>query len=151
MDKIDKKILERLQVQGRISNQSLSEHIGLSAAACLKRVQRLESEEWIRSYAALLDAEKLGLRMLVMVEVYMSNHNAQLLEAFESEAGLHPEILECHMMSGKADYLLKVITQDAAAYESLYRRVLSNLPGVARMQSSFAIRSLFQRTVLPLV
>jgi Lrp/AsnC family leucine-responsive transcriptional regulator len=150
LDKIDRKILDRLQVKGRISNQALSEHIGLSTAACLKRVQRLESQGLIRGYAGLLDSEKLGLRMLVMVEVSLSSHSAPLLESFEAAVGLHPEILECHMMSGEADYLLKVITRDASTYESLYRRVLSALPGVSRIQSSFAIRSLFQRTALPL-
>lgn len=150
MDKIDRNILEILQIQGRISNQDLSERIGLSTAACLRRVQRLESQGLIRGYAGLLDAEKLGLRMLVMVEASLSSHNARVLEAFETAVGLQPEILECHMMSGDADYLLKVITRDSVTYEHLYRRVLSSLPGVTKMRSSFAIRSLFQRTALPL-
>ena len=150
MDKLDRNILEKLQQQGRITNQELAESVGLSAAACLRRVQRLEDSGLIDRYAAILNARKLGLEMMVMAEVSLAQHSSTLLQQFEDAAQVHPEILECHLMSGEADYLLKVLARNTEDYERIYRSILTALPGVTRIRSSFAIRSIIQRTALPL-
>ncbi|MCA0964260.1 Lrp/AsnC family transcriptional regulator [Salipiger bermudensis] len=149
LDDIDRRILRVLQKQGRMSNAELSEQVHLSASACHRRVQRLESEGLIRGYVALLDARKMGMPTTVFVEITLSAQADEVLEAFEKAVSRIPDVLECHLMAGSADYILKVVAEDTEDFARIHRQHLTRLPGVAQMQSSFALRTVFKTTALP--
>ncbi|MBT8458382.1 MAG: Lrp/AsnC family transcriptional regulator [Boseongicola sp.] len=149
LDATDARILTVLQRKGRISNADLSEEVHLSASACHRRVQRLEDAGIIRDYVALLDPRKLGRPTVVFVEITLSGQADEVLDAFEREVRLVPDVLECHLMAGTADYLLKVVAQDTEDFARIHRRYLARLPGVAQMHSSFALRTVRQTTALP--
>ncbi|RME18727.1 MAG: Lrp/AsnC family transcriptional regulator [Alphaproteobacteria bacterium] len=149
LDSIDRRILMVLQKHGRMSNADLSERVHLSPSACHRRVQRLEKEGYIRDYVALLDPRKIGLPTTAFVEITLSGQADELLEAFEREVARVPEVLECHLMAGKSDYLLKVVAQDTDDFARIHRQKLARLPGVLGMQSSFALRTVFKTTALP--
>ena len=119
LDATDRRILTVLQKQGRISNAELSERVNLSASACHRRVQRLEEEGYIRDYVALLDARKLGRPTTDFVEITLSGQADEVLEAFEREVKKIPDVLECHLMAGSADYLLKVVAEDTEDFARL--------------------------------
>ena len=150
LDWLDIKILEVLQKQGRISNSDLAEKINLSASACHRRVQRLDREGFIRDYVALLDPRKVDRRTTVFVEITLSGQSDEILDAFEKAVARIPNVLECHLMAGTADYILKVVAIDSDDFASIHRQHLARLPGVAQMQSSFALRTVFKTTALPL-
>ncbi|SEW31729.1 transcriptional regulator, AsnC family [Aliiroseovarius sediminilitoris] len=149
LDSIDRRILRVLQRTGRMSNSDLSEKINLSPSACHRRVQRLEAEGYIRDYVALLDARKMGCPSTIFVEITLSGQADELLDAFEREVALIPDVLECHLMAGSADYILKVVAADTEDFARIHRQHLSRLPGVQGMQSSFALRTVFKTTALP--
>lgn len=149
LDATDARILTVLQRQGRISNADLSDKVHLSASACHRRVQRLEDAGIIRDYVALLDPRKLGRPTVVFVEITLSGQADEVLDAFEREVRLIPDVLECHLMAGTADYLLKVIARDTEDFARIHRRYLARLPGVAQMHSSFALRTVRETTALP--
>ncbi len=148
-DATDTRILNVLQKRGRISNADLSEAVNLSASACHRRVQRLEEAGIIRDYVALLDPRKLGRPTVVFVEITLSGQADEVLDAFERGVKLIPDVLECHLMAGTADYLLKVVAEDTEDFARIHRRYLARLPGVAQMHSSFALRTVRQTTALP--
>ena len=149
LDSIDRRILNVLQRKGRISNADLSEAINLSASACHRRVQRLEKEGFIRDYVALLDARRLGMPTTVFVEITLQAQADEVLDAFEKAVSRIPDVLECHLMAGTADYLLKVVAENTDDFARIHRQHLARLPGVAQMQSSFALRTVFKTTALP--
>jgi len=149
LDQTDRRILTVLQKQGRISNADLSELVNLSASACHRRVQRLEKEGYIRDYVALLDARKMQVPSTVFVEITLSGQADEVLEAFERAVARIPDVLECHLMAGTADYLLKVVAENTDDFARIHRQHLARLPGVAQMQSSFALRTVFKTTALP--
>ncbi|MGH1452253.1 MAG: Lrp/AsnC family transcriptional regulator [Paracoccaceae bacterium] len=149
LDETDRRILKVLQRRGRISNAELSEQANLSASACHRRVQRLEAEGFIRDYVALLNAKKIGLPTTVFVEITLSAQADEVLEAFEAAVSRIPDVLECHLMAGTADYILKVVAEDTEDFARIHRQYLTRLPGVAQMQSSFALRTVFKTTALP--
>jgi len=149
LDSIDRRILTVLQKSGRISNAELSERVHLSPSACHRRVQRLEKERYIRDYVAMVDPRKIGLPTTAFVEITLSGQADELFEAFEREVARVPEVLECHLMAGKSDYLLKVVAQDTDDFARIHRQKLARLPGVQGMQSSFALRTVFKTTALP--
>jgi len=149
LDEIDRRLLSALQRKGRLSNADLSDAVNLSPSACHRRVQRLEQEGYIAGYVALLDPRKVNRRTVVFVEITLSGQANELLDAFEREVALVPEVLECHLMAGSADYLLKIVAEDAEDFARLHRRSLASLPGVQTMQSSFALRTVRQTTALP--
>lgn len=149
LDATDRRILTVLQKQGRMTNAELSERVNLSASACHRRVQRLEAEGYIADYVALLDARRLGRPTTVFVEITLQGQADEVLEAFEREVKKVPDILECHLMAGSADYLLKVVAQDTEDFARIHRQYLARLPGVAQMHSSFALRTVFKTTALP--
>jgi len=149
LDSIDRRILVALQKRGRMSNADLSEKVNLSPSACHRRVQRLETDGFIKDYVALLDPRKLGRPSTVFVEITLSGQADEVLDAFEREVAKIPDVLECHLMAGTADYLLKVVAQDTEDFARIHRRYLARLPGVAQMQSSFALRTVFKTTALP--
>ena len=138
-----------LQKTGRITNAELSERVNLSPSACHRRVQRLEEEGFIRDYVALLDARKLGRPTTVFVEITLSAQADEVLDAFERSVALIPDVLECHLMAGTADYLLMVVARDTEDFARIHRHYLTRLPGVAQMHSSFALRTVFKTTALP--
>lgn len=148
LDATDRRILTVLQIEGRVTNAELSERINLSPSACHRRVQRLEEEGYISGYVALLDARKMGRPTTVFVEITLQGQADEVLDAFEREVARIPDILECHLMAGSADYLLKVMAQDTEDFARIHRQYLSRLPGVAQMQSSFALRTVFKTTAL---
>ncbi|MEM8691957.1 MAG: Lrp/AsnC family transcriptional regulator [Pseudomonadota bacterium] len=149
LDDTDSRILRALQKKGRMSNAELSETVHLSASACHRRVARLEAEGYIRDYVALLDARKLNVPTTVFVEITLQGQSDEVLEAFERAVARIPDVLECHLMAGSADYLLKVVAQNTEDFAQIHRRSLARLPGVAQMQSSFALRTVFKTTALP--
>jgi len=149
LDEMDRRLLRVLQRRGRISNADLAEEVHLSASACHRRVQRLESEGYIRDYVALLDPRKLDRPSTVFVEITLSGQSEEILDAFERDVARIPDLLECHLMAGTADYLLKLSACDTDDFARIHRRYLARLPGVAQMHSSFSLRTVWQTTALP--
>ena len=150
LDATDRKILAALQREGRLSNADLAERINLSPSACHRRVRRLEEDAVIRDYAAMLDPRAVGRGATVFVEVTLTSQSEEILDAFEKAIALIPDVLECHLMAGTADYLIKVAAEDSDDYARIHRQHLTRLPGVAQMHSSFALRTVFGTTALPL-
>ncbi|MCP4850662.1 MAG: Lrp/AsnC family transcriptional regulator [Actinomycetia bacterium] len=150
IDAVDRAILGLLQKDGRIANVDLSEAVHLSPSACLRRVRRLEEVGLIDRYVALVDPSAVGLGTDVFVEITLTGQDETTLEAFEQAVTRRPEILSCHLMAGDFDYLVHVVVHDVADYEVLHRTHLAQLPGVARMVSSFALRPICARTAYPL-
>ena len=149
LDDIDRRLLTALQRKGRMSNGELSEQANLSPSACHRRVQRLEREGYIRNYVALLDARKLRVPSTVFVEITLRGQTEDVLDAFEKAVTRIPNVLECHLMAGAADYLLKVVAENTEDFARIHREYLSRLPGVTQMQSSFALRTVLSTTALP--
>lgn len=149
LDATDKRILTALQKRGRMSNAELSEKANLSPSACHRRVQRLEADGYIRDYVALLDARKMNVPTTVFVEITLRAQADDVLDAFEKSVARIPDVLECHLMAGSADYLLKVVSENTEDFARIHRQYLARLPGVAQMQSSFALRTVFKTTALP--
>ena len=149
LDTIDRAILDALQSQGRISNAELAELVNLSPSACHRRVQRLEKDGYIKQYVALLNARKIGLPTTVFVEIRLSAQADEVLDNFEKAVARIPDVLECHLMAGTADYILKVVAENTEDFARIHRQHLTRLPGVAQMQSSFALRTVFKTTALP--
>jgi len=150
LDATDRRILALLQREGRISNAELAERIALSPSACHRRVQRLEADGFIAGYVALLDPRKIGKPATVFVEITLNSQSDEVLEAFEKGVARIPDVLECHLMAGSADFLLKLMVEDTEDFARIHRRYLARLPGVAQMQSSFALRTVVKTTALDL-
>ena len=142
LDKIDKTILIELQRKATMPIAELAEKAGLSASSCHRRVKLLEKAGVITGYAATLDGKALGLNNEFFVEVTLGSQTEEAFEKFEKAVQRVPEILECHLMSGQFDYLLRVAAADAADYERIHRTKLSRLPGLQRLQSSLALRAI---------
>lgn len=148
LDATDRRILSVLQKEGRITNADLSERVNLSPSACHRRVQQLEEAGFIDKYVALLNTRKMGKPTTVFVEITLQSQAEDLLDAFEREVARVPDILECHLMAGTADYLIKIMAEDTEDFARIHRQHLSRLPGVRQMQSSFALRTVVQTTAL---
>ncbi|MEM1145367.1 MAG: Lrp/AsnC family transcriptional regulator [Pseudomonadota bacterium] len=149
IDRIDRKILHALQLDGRITNAQLAASINLSESACLRRVRALEDSGLLRGYVALVDQSRAGYPANVFIRITLHSQQQDDLAAFELAAGEIPEIMECYLMSGDADYLLRVIVADASDYERIHSQHLTRLPGVARVHSSFALRTVTKKTEIP--
>ena len=150
LDHVDRAILRLLQEDGRMANVDLAEAVHLSPSACLRRVRRLEEGGSIDRYVALVDPSAIGLGTDVFVEITLVGQDEGTLEEFERAVSERPEIMSCHLMAGDFDYLVHVVVRDVADYEVLHRTHLAQLPGVARMVSSFALRPICDRTAVPL-
>ncbi|ALI55231.1 Lrp/AsnC family transcriptional regulator [Celeribacter marinus] len=148
LDDTDRRILRILQRNGRISNADLAVQANVSSSACHRRVQRMEAEGVIRDYAAMLDPRHVDRRATVFVEVTLDSQADETLDEFERAVALVEDVLECHLMAGSADYMLKVVAADTEHFAQLHRRLVC-LPGVQKMQSSFAMRTVFKTTALP--
>jgi len=150
MDHFDKKLLSILQTNGRMSNVELSDAVNLSESACLRRVKSLEERGFIDKYVALLDQKKQGLTDTVFVHIVLKREEKSELLAFEEAVKKIPEILECYLMTGEFDYLLHLVVANMADFERLHNESLTQLPGVSRVNSSFAIRTVQKTTALPI-
>ena len=150
LDAIDRKILARLQKDGRIANNDLASAIGLSPSPCLRRVKALEESGVIRTYVALVDPSTVALPVNVFVSVTLEKQIEERLDAFEAAIMHRPEVLECYLMTGEADYLLRVVVPDLAAYEHFLKTHLTRIPGVSSIKSSFALKQVRYETALPL-
>ena len=150
MDAIDFRILQRLQQDARISNVELARAVNLSPSPCLTRVRALEREGVIERYVTLLAAKKLGLTVSVLVQVTLEKQIEPALEAFEKAVRDRPEVMECYLMTGDADYLLRVLVADVPAFERFILDFLSRVPGVGNIKSSFALKQVKYQTALPL-
>jgi len=149
MDAIDQRILTELQKDGRLSNVQLAEKVGLSESACLRRVRQLEQSGIIDRYVMLIDQTAIGKPGTVFVRVTLEGQQQDKLQSFEEEIGKVRDVLECYLMSGDTDYLLRVIVRDNEDYMRIHNR-LTSLPGVLRVQSSFALKTVLKKTELPL-
>jgi Lrp/AsnC family leucine-responsive transcriptional regulator len=149
LDAIDQRILARLQQDGRLSNAELAEKVGLSSSPCWRRVKALEEAGVIKGYAAMLDARSVGLSVNVFVSVSLSTQNEKSLKDFERAAAERPEVMECYLMTGDSDYLLRVVVPDLEAYERFVMD-FTKIVGIAQIRSSFALRAVKQGTALPL-
>jgi DNA-binding Lrp family transcriptional regulator len=141
LDKIDKIILSELQRSAQQPIAELAQKAGLSPSSCHRRVKLLEAAGTIRNYVANVSREALGLSNEFFVEVSLSAQTEEAFEKFERAVQRVPEILECHLMSGQFDYLLRVVASDTADYERIHRSRISRLPGVQRIQSALALRT----------
>jgi DNA-binding Lrp family transcriptional regulator len=139
MDDIDRKLLRLLRLNGRRPNSELAAEVGLSPSSCLRRLRALENRGIIRGYTALV-AEEDRDRVIAFVQISLERQTEEAMERFESEVRRHPEIEECYLMTGASDYILRTSAQSATAYEQIHGQILSRLPGVARINSSIAMR-----------
>ncbi len=151
LDRFDRRILEILQGDGRISNQDLADRIGLSPSPCLRRVRALEESGLILGYRALLNARKLGLTLLALVHISMDRHTPERFAHFDASVSELPEVLECLLITGQeADYQLKVIVRDMESYQALLLNKITRIEGVSGVHSSFVLRRVVERTALPI-
>jgi DNA-binding Lrp family transcriptional regulator len=144
LDETDRALLRLLRADGRMSNADLAEAVGLSASACLRRVRLLEHRGIIRGYTALIEEAAPRDLVVVIVQITLDRQTDDHLKRFEEAVRRCPEVRECYLMTGIADYLLRVEARDAADYERIHKEALSRMPGVARIQSSFAIRTVIR-------
>ena len=150
IDQIDKNILSILQVEGRVTNQMLADRTGLSPSPCLRRVRGLEASGVIKGYVALLDPSELGLGVTAFVRVRLREQGDRRLAEFEKAVAQLPEVMDCYLMTGEADYQLRVLVPSLTAFEELLRLKIISIAGVAEVTTSFALRPVIQRTELPL-
>jgi DNA-binding Lrp family transcriptional regulator len=150
LDRIDRKILAALQEDGRLPNNELAERVGLSPSPCLRRVKALEEAGVIARYVALVDPASVDLPVNIFVSVSLERQVEARLDGFEAAVMARPEVLECYLMTGDADYLLRVVVRDLASYERFLKEHLTRIPGVASIRSSFALKQVRYRTALPL-
>jgi Lrp/AsnC family leucine-responsive transcriptional regulator len=150
LDAIDRRILDELQRDGRISNVDLAEAVGLSPSPCLRRVRELEKAGVIDRYAAILNQEDAGFALSVFVQVTLERQVESALETFERLIAERPEVMECYLMTGDSDYLLRIVVADVAAYETFLKEHLTRIPGVSSIKSSFALNRVKYETALPM-
>lgn len=151
LDRYDRRILEILQEDGRISNQDLAERIGLSPSPCLRRVRALEEAGIIAGYRAALDARALGLTLMALIHISMDRHTPERFENFESRVRAIPEVMECLLITGQdADYQIKAVVRDMDAYQELLLNRITRIEGVTGVHSSFVLRRVIERPALPL-
>jgi Lrp/AsnC family leucine-responsive transcriptional regulator len=151
LDRYDLKILDILQQNARISNQDLADQIGLSASPCLRRLNAIEKSGLITGYRTMLDAKKLGLSLMALIQISMDRHTPDRFENFEAKIALLPEVLECLLITGQsADYLIKVVVKDMDAYQELLLDRLTRIEGVTGVHSSFVLRRVLDKTALPI-
>lgn len=150
VDPTDLKLLRALQSDPTISVAELGEKIGLSHTPCWRRLKKLEAEGLILERNVVLDADLLGLHITVFCFIRLTRHDKASMEAFETSARAHPNILQCYTMSGEQDYMLRVVASSVKAYEHLMKNDLLSLPSVGQMNSSFAMSEIKNTTVLPI-
>ena len=150
LDAIDVRILRELQADASLSNVELARRVHLSPSPCLARVRALEAAGVIRNYVALLDAKQLGLHLNVFISISLKQQNRKALQAFEDRICARDEVMECYLMTGDADYLIRVALPDMAALERFVLEQLSPMKEVEKIRSSFALKQVRYKTALPL-
>ncbi|HLS80256.1 MAG TPA: Lrp/AsnC family transcriptional regulator [Steroidobacter sp.] len=150
LDRFDKAILQALQHEGRLPNSSLAQRVSLSESACLRRVRALEESGLIEGYAAVLNQQRAGCPVNVFVNITLDRQDEPDLRKFEDAVRRIPEVMECYLMSGEYDYLVRAVVADTADFERLHSKHLTRLPGVARVHSSFALRTVQKSRELPI-
>ena len=140
LDAIDKRILRELQDNARLTNQELSERVGLSPSPCLRRLRRLESEGIITGYSAVVDEERLGLPVAIFMSVKLERQIDSALVAFETEIRKHPQVVDCWLMTGDNDYLLRILAPGLREYEAFLTGIFTKIPGIASIESSVSLR-----------
>ncbi|RTL40866.1 MAG: Lrp/AsnC family transcriptional regulator [Burkholderiales bacterium] len=149
LDRVSRQILEALQADARLSTQALAEKVGLSATPVWRRVRDMEERGLIRGHVALLDREKLGLSICVLANVSLVRHSEGAVEQFERLVATQREIIECHAITGEADYVIKVVAADMKAYDSFLQQHIFKLPGVSSVRSNVVLREVKYETALP--
>lgn len=149
LDSVDRKILQHLQADGRMSLADLAEKVGLSPSPCLRRVRMLEKDGVIARYVAVLDQRAVGLPVSVFVSIKLEKQRQESLDRFAKAIERWPEVLECYLMTGPRDYLLRVVAEDLGAYERFLKQRLTRLDGIASIESSFALEQVKYTNVLP--
>ncbi|WP_190323915.1 MULTISPECIES: Lrp/AsnC family transcriptional regulator [Rhodobacterales] len=149
LDATDRRILKQLQNEGKLTNIELSNRIGLSPSPCLSRVRALEQSGVISGYVALVNPEAIGLGVNVFIQITLERQIEQALETFENRMEAYPEVMECFLMTGDSDYLIRLVVRDIAELQRFILQKLSNIPGVANIRSSFALKQVKYRTALP--
>lgn len=150
IDRFDRRILELLQHDGRISNQELAERIGLSPSPCLRRVRALEEAGVVAAYRAVVDARALGLTLMALIHISMDRHTPERFDNFEAKVGEIPEVMECLLITGQdADYQIKAVVRDMDAYQELLLNRITRIEGVTGVHSSFVLRRVIERSALP--
>ncbi|MDB5860282.1 MAG: transcriptional regulator, Lrp/AsnC family-like protein [Ramlibacter sp.] len=150
LDTIDFRILAELQVDGALTNVELARRVHLSPSPCLARVKALETAGVIERYVALANAKQLGLGLNVFISISLKEQNKESLAAFERSIAEHDEVMECYLMTGDSDYLIRVVLTDIAALERFILDQLTPIPGVEKIRSSFALKQVRAKTALPL-
>jgi len=150
LDAVDWKILEVLQQDARVANVDLAREVGLTPSPCLARVRELERKGVISRYVTLLDPKRLGLAVSVFIQVRLEKQVERSLEGFEQAIRQRPEVMECYLMTGDSDYLLRVLVPDIPALERFIVDFLTRIPGIGNIQSSFALKQVKYQTALPL-
>lgn len=149
LDRASREILEALQADARLSTQALAEKVGLSATPVWRRVKEMEERGLIRGHVALLDREKLGLSICVLANVSLVRHSEGAVEQFERLVATQREIIECHAITGEADYVIKVVAADMKAYDAFLQQHIFKLPGVSSVRSNVVLREVKYETALP--
>ncbi|HEY4211749.1 MAG TPA: Lrp/AsnC family transcriptional regulator [Steroidobacteraceae bacterium] len=150
LDRYDRAIVRELQADARITNALLAEKVSLSESACLRRVRALEESGLIQGYTAVVDQQKAGYPVNVIVTITLDRQSQSGLESFESEVRKIPEVMECYLMTGEHDYFLRLVVADLADFERVHHQHLTRLPSVARLQSSFAMRTVTRSRSIPI-
>jgi DNA-binding Lrp family transcriptional regulator len=150
LDRVDRRILDELQGDARVSNQELAKRVGLSPAPCWRRLRRLEEEGFINGYATLLSGPAVGLPILAYTLVSLENHHPETIREFDQLVKDRPEILECHSMSGPNDYLLRIVAASMEAYERFMSSHVLQIKAVRAMNTSFVLRTKKYTTRLPI-
>ncbi len=150
LDEIDRRILRTLQAEARTPNVDLARQVGLSPSPCLRRVRELEESGVIRRHVTLVDPSAVGLGVSVFVSVRLERQVENALERFEQAMQERPEVMECYLMTGDADYLLRVVVRDVPAYERFLVDHLTRVSGIASIRSSFALKQVKYTTALPI-
>ena len=147
---MDRRILRELQLDGRLPNAALAAAVGLSESACLRRVRALEERGVLERYTAVVNAAQLGFTVGFLIRITLKAQTDRDLHTFEEAVSRIPEVAECHLLTGEADYVLRVVARDAADFERLHSKVLTKLPGVARVDSSLVLRTVVRSAGLPI-
>ncbi len=149
MDSIDHKILRELQLDGRLSNQELAQHVNLSPSPCLRRVRMLEQQGIIKGYTAIVDQQALGLPITVFIRITLERHDTRTVAEFERRIRDIDEIMDCFLMTGQRDYLMRVVASGLEGYERFVREVIHTIPGIASIDTSFAYGVVKHAMALP--
>ncbi len=150
LDETDLKILDQLQRNAKLTNVELASRVSLSPSPCLARVRALEKAGYISGYVALLDQFSLGFGVSVFIQIQLDKQVRRALDQFETAMSKHPAVMECYLMTGDSDYLIRVVVSDVQAVEKFIVEQLSKIPGVAHIRSSFALKQVKYQTALPL-